>query len=233
MGETVTFASNGSTCHGYLAVPSSGPQAGYGPGVVVIQEWWGLVPHIESIVDRLADDGFVALAPDLFHGVKTGEPDEGMRLMMSLAMDTAAQDMAGAAQYLFEHDATNGSGIGTIGFCMGGSLALWSATLAPNVVAAVGFYPAMPWERMSPKWPNYAGKSAMIHCSEADGTSAAAGIQQAKEGIEEAGGTVEIFDYPGTDHAFFNDARPEVYDAENSKLAWARTLDLLRRRLPA
>lgn len=227
MGETVTFASNGETCEGYLGIPPSGS----GPGVVVIQEWWGLVAHIEELVDQLAADGFVALAPDLFHGVTTGEPNEGMRLMMGLAMDTAAQDIAGAAQYLFEHDATNGDGIGVIGFCMGGSLALWSATLAPTVVAAVGFYPAVPWERMSPQWPSYRGKSAMIHCSEEDGTSAAAGIQMAREAIEQAGGSVEIYDYPGTQHAFVNDHRPEVYNAAAAALAWQRTVDMLRARL--
>ena len=91
----------------------------------------GWCPTSKSSVNRFAADGFVALAPDLFHGVTTGEPDEGMRLMMGLAMDTAAQDIAGAAQYLFEHDSTNGDGIGVVGFCMGGSLALWSATSAP------------------------------------------------------------------------------------------------------
>ena len=229
MGETVTFASDGGRSHGYLSIPASGQ----GPGVVVIQEWWGLVPHIQGLVDRFAEAGFVALAPDLYHGAATGEPDEAMRLMMGLAMGPAAKDISGAAQYLFEHDSTNGDGIGVVGFCMGGSLALWSATLAPTVIAAVGFYPALPWERMSPQWPSYAGKSAMIHCSQADGTSAAPGIQQAKESIEAAGGTVEIFDYPDTDHAFFNDDRPEVYNADASALAWDRTLEMLRGRLSA
>ena len=227
MGEMVTFASDGNRAHGYLALPPSGS----GPGVVVIQEWWGLVPHVTGLADRFAEAGFVALAPDLYHGVSTGEPDEAMRLMMGLAMDSAAQDISGAAQYLFEHDASNGSGTGVVGFCMGGSLALWSATLAPNVVAAVGFYPALPWERMSPRWPSYAGKSAMIHCSEADGTSAASGIQQATTAIEQAGGTVTVFDYPGTEHAFFNDERPEVYDEAAAASAWQRTVEFLQHRL--
>lgn len=229
MADRVTFESNGGTCGGAFAVPASGR----GPGVVVIQEWWGLVPHIESVVERLADAGFVALAPDLYHGAKTTEPDEAMRMMMSLAMDPAAKDIAGAAQFLFECDPTNGSSIGAWGFCMGGSLALWSATLAPQLTAAVGFYPALPWERMEPKWPSYHGKAAMIHCSEEDGTSAAAGIQQARGAIEAAGGSVEIFDYPGTRHAFFNDDRPEVYDAAASALAWDRSVEFLHRRLGA
>lgn len=227
MGDTVTFASNGVRSEGLLAVPESGS----GPGVVVVQEWWGLVPHIENVVDRFAAAGFVALAPDLFHGEKSTEPDEAMRLMMGLAMDTAATDIGEAARYLFEHDATTGDGIGVVGFCMGGSLSLWSPTLAPNVVAAVGFYPAIPWERMSPSWSNYTNKTAMIHCSEEDGTSKAPGIRQAVESIEEAGGSVEVFDYPGTRHAFFNDDRPEVHDPEASKVAWERTVEFLRGRL--
>ncbi|MEO8105855.1 MAG: dienelactone hydrolase family protein [Actinomycetes bacterium] len=227
MAEQVTFASNGGTCGGLFAVPESGR----GPGVVVIQEWWGLVPHVEHLVDRFAEAGFVALAPDLYHGAKTDEPDEAMRMMMSLAMDPAARDIAGAARFLFESDPTDGVGIGSVGFCMGGSLALWSATLAPQLTTAVGFYPALPWERMSPEWPNYEGKAAMIHCSEADGTSSASGIQLAKTAVEEAGGSIEIFDYPGTQHAFFNDARPEVYDAAASETAWQRTVEFLRARL--
>jgi carboxymethylenebutenolidase len=227
MAEQVRFASNGGSCGGLFAVPESGR----GPGVVVIQEWWGLVPHVERLVDRFAEAGFVALAPDLYHGAKTDEPDEAMRMMMSLAMEPAARDVAGAARFLFESDPTDGVGIGAVGFCMGGSLALWSATLAPQLTTAVGFYPAIPWERMSPQWPNYAGKAAMIHCSEQDGTSSAPGIQQAKSSIESAGGSIQLFDYPGTQHAFFNDDRPEVFDADASEAAWQRTTDFLRARL--
>ncbi len=229
MAEQVTFASNGGSCSGLFAVPASGR----GPGVVVIQEWWGLVPHVESLVDRFAEAGFVALAPDLYHGAKTDEPNEATRMMMALAMDPAARDIAGAARFLFESDPTSGNGIGAVGFCMGGSLALWSATLAPQLTTAVGFYPALPWDRMSPEWPNYEGKAAMIHCSEQDGTSAAAGIQEAKTAIENAGGNIELFDYPGTQHAFFNDERPEVYDAAASASAWDRTVQFLHDRLSA
>jgi carboxymethylenebutenolidase len=227
MGENVTFASNGGTCDGYLAVPESGS----GPGVIVIQEWWGIVGHVRSLVDRFAAEGFVALAPDFYHGAKTDEPDEAMRLMMSMAMDTAAKDIDGAARYLVEREDVTGSAIGAAGFCMGGSLALWSGTIAPNIVAVAGFYPALPWDRMSPKWDNYEGKSVMFHCSEEDGTSLAPGIQTAWTAIIEAGGDVEVFDYPGTQHAFFNDDRPEVYAPEASALAWERTIGLFKRRL--
>src|SRR5256885_4510220 len=163
MGEIVRYPSNGATSEGYLAVPA----AGGGPAVIVIQEWWGLVPHIKSLADRFADAGFVALAPDLYHGVQTTEPDEAGKLMMGLAMDQAAKDIAGAAAYLTGRSEVTGR-VGCVGFCMGGSLALWSATLSGDVVATVGFYPAVPWERMRPEWQNYAGKVAMIHTSEGD-----------------------------------------------------------------
>jgi carboxymethylenebutenolidase len=222
----VSYSSNGGTSEGYLAVPSSGS----GPAVIVIQEWWGLVPHIKELADRFAEAGFVALAPDLYHGEHTTEPDEAGKLAMGLAMDQTAKDIAGAAAYLASRADVTGR-VGCVGFCMGGSLALWSATLSEHVVATVGFYPALPWERMSPKWDNYAGKTAMIHCSEEDGTSAAPGIQQAKQAIEAAGGEVIVYDYPGTHHAFFNDDRPEVYDREAAALGWARTIEFLRTRL--
>jgi len=223
----VTFPSNGGTCEGYLAIPESGS----GPGVIVIQEWWGLVGHITEVVDRFAAAGFVALAPDLYHGIATSEPDEARRLLMGLAMNVAASDICGAASYLTSLPSSSSDRIGTIGFCMGGSLALWSATLAPQVAATVAFYPGIPWERMAPKWQKYQGKHAMIHCSESDGTSKAPGIQLAKSSIEGAGGQVELFDYQGTSHAFFNSDRPEVFDAVSSDLAWERTVKFFQKHL--
>jgi carboxymethylenebutenolidase len=228
MGDMVSYRSNGGTSEGYLALPAD--DVADGAAVIVIQEWWGLVPHIRELADRFAEAGFVALAPDLYHGVQTVEPDAAGKLMMGLAMDQAAKDIAGAATYLAGQPQVSRK-VGCVGFCMGGSLALWSGTLSDRVAATAGFYPAVPWERMSPEWGNYAGKAALVHCSEEDGTSAAPGIQQARELISKAGGEVAIHDYPGTHHAFFNDDRPEVYDAHASTLAWARTLEFFRDRL--
>ncbi|MEJ3741978.1 dienelactone hydrolase family protein [Actinomycetes bacterium KLBMP 9797] len=227
MGEMVSYPSNGGVSDGYLAVPASGAPA---PAVVVIQEYWGLVPHIKALADRFADAGFVALAPDLYHGKHASEPDEAVKLLMGLAMDQAAKDIAGAADYLAAQPGASGK-IGSVGFCAGGSLALWSATLSERILATVGFYPALPWERMSPDWTGYAGKSAIIHCSEGDGTSKAEGVQLAKRSIEAAGGQCRLYDYPGTQHAFFNDDRPEVFDRLAAGSAWARTLEHLRAKL--
>jgi carboxymethylenebutenolidase len=221
MTEKVTFPSNGHTCEGVLV--------GEGPGVILIQEWWGLNDHIVDVAQRLAAEGFTVLAPDLYHGVVTSEPDEAGKLMMGLAMDTAAKDIAGAAEFLAER--TKHRKVGAVGFCMGGSLALWSATLSPRVVAAVGFYPAVPWERMGPDWADYSGKAAMVHGAEGDGGTGNAGISQAVKAIEAAGGEVILHDYPGTEHAWFNDSRPEVFSPEHAPTAWQRTVEFLRARL--
>lgn len=226
MGTMVTFASNGDSAEGYLAEAEGG-----GPGVVLVQEYWGLVGHIRNVADRLAAAGFTTFAPDFYRGAAAREPDEATRLLMGLAMDQAARDMDGAAAFLSGLDSVTSPEIGAVGFCMGGSLALWSATVAENIEATVGFYPAVPWERMNPRWRNYAGKSALIHTDEEDGLSAAPGIKAAVAAIEEAGGTVEVYDYPGTHHAFFNDDRPEVHDAQASALAWERTVTFLHENL--
>src|SRR5918999_3309937 len=122
MGEIVEFPSNGHSARGYLARSVEGA----GPGVVVIQEWWGLVPHIEDVCDRFAAEGFVALAPDLYHGETTREPDEAGKLMMALNIDQAAKDLRGAVQYLLSQGGATSGKVGVIGFCMGGQLALYA-----------------------------------------------------------------------------------------------------------
>jgi carboxymethylenebutenolidase len=215
MGEMVSY---GAT-EAYLAVPERPDNA---PAVIVVQARWGLVAHIKEIAERFAESGFVALAPDLYHGVQATDADEVDKLVDSLPMDRAAADLIGAAEYLDRPK------VAAVGFGTGGSLAVWSATLSPKVIAAAGFYPTLPWERMSPQWSEFAGKAALLHCSEED---EAHRIQQAKDAIEGAGGSVTLYDYPGTHQAFFNDDRPEVYDRMATTSAWARTLEFVRSNL--
>ncbi len=228
MGEHVTFPSNGDTAEGHLSLPS-----GSGPGIIVIQEWWGLVPHIEELADRFAAAGFVALAPDLYHGEKTTEPDEAGKLMMSLRMDRAAKDIAGAADYLAGRPETSGERIGVVGFCMGGTLALWTPTITDRVSAAVGFYPApfRGWGDLDTAWARYRGKAAVVHAAEGDGGTGAEHVQQAATAIRDSGGDVALYDYAGSQHAFFNDTRPQVYDQAAAEQAWERTLAFFRDRL--
>src|SRR6267142_760617 len=135
-GQMVEFTSNGGKVNGYLAIPEKGT----GPGVIVIQEWWGLVDHIKDVCDRFANEGYVAVAPDLYHGQSTQSPDEAGKLMMALRIDEAEKDLRGAIQYLLDHPATIGNKVGTIGFCMGGALSLYSASKNPQVGSCVVFY---------------------------------------------------------------------------------------------
>ncbi|MGA4685836.1 dienelactone hydrolase family protein [Micromonospora sp. AB353] len=227
MGEMVSFTGNGGTSEGYLAIPSGGAAS---PAVIVIQDWWGLVPHVRAVVDRFAEAGFVALAPDFRHGGPAVKPTEPRLMLNSPQMDEAASDIAAAAEYLASRSEVAGK-VGCAGFCAGASLALWSGTFSERIVATAGFYPRLPWEGMATDWADYAGKAALIHCSEADGLSAADGVQSVRRSIESAGGTCQTFDYPGTSHAFFNEDRPEHYDQRAAATAWARTLELFRAKL--
>jgi len=224
MGEMITFTVDGTTGQGYLATPASGG----GPAVIVLQEWWGLVDHIKDVVDRFAADGFIAFAPDLYHGVAASEPDTARKLLMELDLPTAGEEISKAARYLLSRQETSSLSVGVIGFCMGGSLSIWSATLTDDITRAIAFYPGASWERHAPNWAAYAGKAAQIHCSEGDGTSAAPGIQEANREIAAAGGTCELFDYPDTQHAFFNSDRHEVYNRDAAELSWSRAVDFLR-----
>jgi carboxymethylenebutenolidase len=227
MGETVTFASNGGTCTGYLALPESGR----GPAVIVIQEWWGLVPHIVRTVDRFAAAGYVAFAPDFYRGERTTEPNEAEKLMLGLKVDQAAKDIAGAAAYLVSRDEVTSDKVGTVGFCMGGGLALLAGSVNEHIVATSCFYPATPWPDYHPDWTKYAGKSTIVHLAEFDDAGAKATVIGIEAEITSAGGSAQTFDYVGGHHAFFNEDRPEVYDEGFAKLAFTRTVDLFTRTL--
>ena len=216
----------GAPVEGYLAVPESGS----GPGVLVIQEWWGLVPHIRSVVERLAEAGFVAMAVDHYRGVETTEPDEAQKLMMGMNIAAVAADIAAGADYLLARDDVTSASVGSIGFCMGGGLSLLAPTVGA-ISSAVAFYPAMPWPDYHPDWSQYAGKAALIHKAESDEAHAGPRIAEYADAIRRAGGEVSILDYPGSQHAFFNDDRPEVFDAEHAAAAWQRSIDFLAARL--
>jgi carboxymethylenebutenolidase len=224
--SVVAMDVQGAPVAGFLAIPESGS----GPGVLVIQEWWGLVPHIRSVVERLAEAGFVAMAVDHYRGVETTEPDEAQKLMMGMNIAAVAADIASGADYLLARDDVTSASVGSIGFCMGGGLSLLAPTVGA-ISSAVAFYPAMPWPDYHPDWSQYAGKAALIHKAESDEAHAGPRIAEYADAIRRAGGEVSIFDYPGSQHAFFNDDRPEVFDAEHAAAAWQRSIDFLAARL--
>ncbi|MDE3094985.1 MAG: dienelactone hydrolase family protein [Chloroflexota bacterium] len=221
-GDMVSFASNGGQTSGYLARPASGR----GPGVVVIQEWWGLVPHIKEVADRFARAGYLALAPDLYHGRQTTEPDEAGKLMMSLKMDEAAKDMAGAYEYLKAHDACTGK-VASVGYCMGGGLSLYMATLKP-LDACVVYYGVL--QGVQPDLSKLAGP-VLGHYASDDAWASPQVAHNLEQQIRDAGKHAQIYIYEGTDHAFFNDTRPEVYNKAAAELSWDRTLAFFREHL--
>jgi carboxymethylenebutenolidase len=214
----IEFPSNGASASGYLALPDKGQ----GPGVLVIQEWWGLVDHIKDVCDRFAASGFVALAPDLYHGVTVAEPDEAAKAMMAMKLDQAARDLSGAVDELVAR--SGHEHIGVIGFCMGGGLALVLATQRPDAVAAVvPCYGVIPWPDAQ---PDYGAMTAAVqgHFAANDGFFTPEAAEALAEQLRGMGKEVEIFIYPDTDHAFFNDTRPDVYDADASAALWERSL---------
>jgi carboxymethylenebutenolidase len=224
MGESVDFASNGGQTNGYLAIPEKGS----GPGVVVIQEWWGLVDHIKDICDRFAAAGFVALAPDMYHGKVAKSPDEAGKMMMALRIDEVEKDLRGTVQYLLNHDATTSNRVGTVGFCMGGALSLYAASKNPGVGACVVFYGIHP--NVKPDLANLQAPVLGIF-AEKDRSVPPATVHELERQLKALGKTVEMHIYPGTDHAFFNDQRPEVYNAAAANDAWRRTLEFFRQHL--
>jgi carboxymethylenebutenolidase len=220
MGGTVTFAANGGTCEGYLARPASP-----GPGVVVIQEWWGLDAHIQSVADRFAAEGFVALAPDLYHGAVTKSPDEAQKLLMALDIDRAEKDLRGAVLFLRED---TGAPVGIVGFCMGGALSLFAAGKGgADVGACVVFYGGH--SRVSYDFDALRAP-VLGHWAEND-PGANANAERVEAALRARNHPFEFHRYPGTRHAFFNDTRAAVHDASASALAWQRTIAFFRERL--
>jgi carboxymethylenebutenolidase len=225
MGEIVEFPSNGGTARGYLAVPESGT----GVPLVVIQEWWGLVDHITDVCDRFAAEGFVALAPDLFHGRTTTEPDEAGKLMMALNVDAAARDMSGAVDKVAE--VAGRDRVGVTGFCMGGGLALVLAVRRPDKVkAAVPWYGLIPWSDAEPDW-SLLEAAVLGHYAEQDDFFDPDKVTAFQQTLDRLGKRAHLHVVPGVGHAFFNDARPEVHDPEAAQACFAETVEFLHAEL--
>ena len=199
MGETVEFASNGGTASGYLVTPASGS----GPGVLVIQEWWGLDSGIKEMADRLGAAGFVALAPDLYHGELAGhtEMDKAGKLMHSLPPDRAGRDMSGAVDYLSSHPAVKGDGVGVVGFCMGGMLAFIIAANRPDKVKAVVPFYGFPQGPTEPDWSTLTA-AVSGHMAEHDDFFPPAAARALESKLQGMGKNVTLTVHAGTGHAF-------------------------------
>lgn len=224
--RTVEFAVDGV---GPVAAFEARP-AGEGsyPGVMVVQEWWGLNDHIRDIAQRLAGRGFVALAPDLYNGKVTNDPNLASAWSQALDREQAVRILLGTLRFLQEKEPIYAEHIGVIGFCLGGSLALLLACRAPELKAAIPFYGDVPdpIDQVSrircPVLFVAGGKDRWINESK---------VRTLEEAFERYGVQGEVRVYPEADHAFFNDTRPEVYNAPAAQDAWTRALGLLSRTL--
>jgi len=226
MGQLISYAINGDHAEGYLSIPP----AGHGPGLIVVQEWWGLVPHITELADRFAGVGFVALAPDHYHGEQAESPDEAAKLFMALKIATAGRELRGAADYLIGHSAVEGRAVGVVGFCMGGQLALYAAAeYGDRITCAVDFYGIHPNVRIE---PSRLQVPVLGHFGTRDTSVSRETVEMLAREVNAAGGSFESHFYEA-DHAFFNDTRPQVYDARAAGVAWERTIEFLERHLTA
>lgn len=222
MGHKIEFKTpNGTTCPGYLAMPAQGEVA---PSVVVIQEWWGLNPQIQGVADRFAQAGYRALVPDLYRGRVTQQPDEANHLMSGLDWGGAThQDIRGAVQHL----KARGGKAAVMGFCMGGALTIMAGVHVPEADAGVCFYGIPPEKAADPAKVHFPLQG---HFAAQDDWCTPAAVDALEKKLKAARVTHELYRYPGH-HAFFNEQRPEVYDAKAASESWTRTLAFLKKHL--
>jgi carboxymethylenebutenolidase len=220
----IEFAANGGTAKGYLAEPE-----GAGPGVVFLQEWWGLDDTVTAVCDRFAEAGFVALAPDLYHGDTTDQPDEAEQKMMAMNMEEAEKEMRGAVDAVAANEKTTGDKVGAVGACLGGGLAVWAASINPKVGAVVTYYYVMPHGK-----PDFTKIKAPVlgHFGRNDDFVSVDKAKALEEEIKDAGIDVDFEFYDGAGHAFAGESnRMGTYDKEAADLAWQRTVDFLKKSL--
>jgi carboxymethylenebutenolidase len=219
--QNVSFPSNGSDAYGYLALPAGGQ----GPGLIVIQEWWGLTTHVAAMTDRFAAAGYVAIAPDLYGGATTHDSAEAAKLAQGLPADRAVRDLSGAVDYLIGHDAVTTETVGAVGFCMGGGFVLTlAATQGERIAAAVPFY-GIP----SPA-PDYSGLKAAVlgHYGADDKFVPVEAVNEMAATIEVATGVGPDIKWYPAGHAFMNDENLlGTYDPVQAQIAWDRTIAFL------
>jgi len=218
----IEFPTGAGPTPGYLAAPDGER----GPGTIVMQEWWGLDDHVRSICDRLAGEGFFALAPDLYRGETTTQPSEAEQKMMALSMEKVEHDMCGAAEFLAAQPGVEGERVAAVGFCLGGGLSVWAAAACPNVGAAVTYYYVMPHGK--PDFSQIDGP-VLGHFGTADEFVPVEAAEALESELRAAGVEASFHYYEGAGHAFFNDTdRLGTYDEAAAQLSWERTVDFLR-----
>lgn len=225
IGNMISFKALNKNNPGYLALP---PGDGPWPGVVVIQEWWGLDDHIKSVADRFAAEGFAAIAPDLYNGKVAKEPDEAQKLRMALIWDDALAVIQGAINYLVGQAQVSPKEVGVVGFCMGGGLTWHAAAKLDHVGAVAPFYGGGP--EMTDEEVARIKAPVLAIFGELDQGVSPEVARRREEQMNKAGVPHETIVYPGAEHAFFNDTRVR-YHPEAAADAWQRTVTLFKRAL--
>ena len=219
----VEFAVGNQIASGYLATPASGS----GQGVVVLHAWWGLNDFFKTLCRRLADAGFMAFAPDLYHGAVAATIAEAKQLRSQVDRDSVNKAMSAAVAYLEQHPAVQGKSLGVVGFSLGAHWALWLADHHPKSIAAAVLYYGTSGGRFAKTRAAFLG-----HFAEHDAWGASAQSVQALEmRLRAAGRTATFHTYPSTQHWFAEDDRLDAYDPEAARLAWERTLEFFHTHL--
>lgn len=221
---SIHFTAAGSEAMGYLAMAENTAAR---PGLIVLQEFWGLNDHIKDVTRRLAAEGFVALAPDMYDGKVTKDPNEARHLLMAMDQAAALQKLHGAVESLKSNKNVLPDRIGVIGFCMGGFLALNLACHNRDIRVATPFYGRIPPDSVL---ENLAAP-VLYFFGEQDHHLPAADVDRLEQFLKRAGRNGGVVRYREADHAFFNDTRKEVYREADAKDAWEKALAFLRRYL--
>ena len=228
MSETVSFPSNGDTAGGYLAVPSGGS----GPGLIVVQEWWGVNPQIKGMADRFAGEGFVALVPDLYHGelATHDEMDKATHLMNTLPADRAARDMLGAVDYLLSREECTTDKAGVIGFCMGGMLTMILAGIGGDKIGAACPYYGAPVFGNAPDWNNLTA-AISGHYASVDDFFGPDMVKPLYDDLKAMGKDVRYEIHEGAHHAFVNEENTDGYDKDLAERCLAESVAFLKANL--
>jgi carboxymethylenebutenolidase len=223
MTKRIEFKSaDGHVLHGEIGEPSGGGKA---PAIVVIQEWHGINEAMKTLVDRFAGEGFLALAPDLYHGTVCTNDQEAAASMNALDKPKAVHEIGDAALWLRGHARSSGK-VGVAGFCLGGGLTFAAVANVQGIDAAVPFYglPGIPEDKFkNTKTP------ILAHFAKHDEWATASGAEAIQKAVKSGGGSMELHVYDAK-HAFMRPNGPN-YDEAASKVAWQRTIDFLRKHL--
>lgn len=221
------YKSGGVGVDGFLSRPTAG---GKWPAVLVIHEWWGLDDHFRDMTRTFAREGYVALAPDLYHGRVTGDWEEAARLKTSLDVERATREILDGIPYLKGLPFVNPDRIGIVGFCMGGGLALLSVCRTTEMAAAVIYFQSMypdPSELVNIACP------ILGHYGEDDIYTPRSEVEAFENVLRDYNKSYQIHFYKNAGHAFCNEMHPELYRKEAGEASWPRTFEFFRKQLKA